>query len=392
VKYRKNGTLLYTSTVPLTYPLLVDTALYENGSTLSGVVISGSGGASVHWLVSDQLGTPRMVFDQTGSLAGVKRHDYLPFGEELFAGTGARTPQQGYSGGDGVRQQFTSKERDIESGLDYFGARYFGSTQGRFTSADPLMASASVNDPQSFNRYSYVRNRPLSSIDPNGMDDCEIGKTCSFTTNDWATSGNHPEQALIQATVDINSGPAQPLTTSDPVLANSVNLTNLQSPVLAGQYIPTPDTMPNVGGHDKPDRENFTQISVGGEVLGVGFDLSATYDEFGNWYLGGGPSLGLSWPIAASVVSGTTYDDLGLAAYSEAEVGNILQGPSTAVTLGGGIVANVSWNNPTIGGIVPIPLLPGGGSTKGIGLGTPQIGIGETWAFKIPGFKWNPRK
>jgi hypothetical protein len=63
-----------------------------------------------------------MIIDQTGALANVKRHDYLPFGEELLAGTGGRTATQGYSG-DSVRQKFTQKERDNETGLDYFGAR-----------------------------------------------------------------------------------------------------------------------------------------------------------------------------------------------------------------------------------------------------------------------------
>ena len=130
----------------------------------------GGVGTSIQWLVTDQLGTPRMVFDQTGSLANVKRHDYLPFGEELFAGTGARTPQQGYSGGDGVRQQFTQKERDIETGLDYFLARYYSSTQGRFTSADPMLASGRPAVPQSWNRYTYVLNSPLVLVDPDGLD------------------------------------------------------------------------------------------------------------------------------------------------------------------------------------------------------------------------------
>jgi RHS repeat-associated protein len=111
-----------------------------------------------------------MVFDQTGTLANVKRHDYLPFGEELFAGTGGRTVAQGYAA-DGVRQQFTAKERDSETGLDYFGARYFASTQGRFTSADPLLASARTGAPQSWNRYSYVLNNPLKLIDPTGLAD-----------------------------------------------------------------------------------------------------------------------------------------------------------------------------------------------------------------------------
>lgn len=70
---------------------------------------------------------------------------------------------------DCISQQFTLKERDIETGLDYFGARYYGSTQGRFTSVDPLMASGLVVDPQSWNRYSYSSNNPLRFTDPTGM-------------------------------------------------------------------------------------------------------------------------------------------------------------------------------------------------------------------------------
>jgi RHS repeat-associated protein len=132
---------------------------------------SGGTASNIHWLVSDHLGTPRMIFDQSGSLANVKRHDYLPFGEELFAPTGLRTIALGYSGGDGVRQQFTSKERDFETGLDYFLTRYYASTQGRFTLADPLsaLASAHPNIPQSWNSYTYVLNNPLKLVDPDGL-------------------------------------------------------------------------------------------------------------------------------------------------------------------------------------------------------------------------------
>ena len=86
--------------------------------------------AQIHWLVTDQLGTPRMIFDQSGSLATVSRHDYLPFGEELTT-QGLRPNVQGYLNNDGARQKFTQKERDNETGLDFFEARYFSSTQGR---------------------------------------------------------------------------------------------------------------------------------------------------------------------------------------------------------------------------------------------------------------------
>ena len=170
VKYKKNGTVFYTSNVTPTYPLVVDTALHGNGSTLSNVVLNA---ARLQWLVPDHLGTPRIILDQTGTLANLKRHDYLPFGEELSAGAGGRTTAMGYVAGDGVRQQFTAKERDSETGLDYFGARYFASTQGRFTTVDPFAGSGRATTPQSWNRYAYVLNNPLRLLDPTGLIDVE---------------------------------------------------------------------------------------------------------------------------------------------------------------------------------------------------------------------------
>jgi len=109
-----------------------------------------------------------MIFDSTGSLAGTTRHDYLNFGIELGAGIGYRTTAMGYSMGDGTRQKFTQKERDIETGLDYFKARYYSSMQGRFTSADTPFADQRPTDPSSWNSYAYVRNNPCSRTDPNG--------------------------------------------------------------------------------------------------------------------------------------------------------------------------------------------------------------------------------
>jgi len=150
------------------------------------VLAPPTGTSDVEWLVSDQLGTPRMVFDKTGSLSGVKRHDYLPFGEELYAGTGGRTTAQGYSQFDGVRQKFTKKERDAETGLDFFEARYYSSLMGRFTSPDEFTGGpheiygfvdaasenplfyADLADPQSLNKYQYSYNNPLRYVDPDG--------------------------------------------------------------------------------------------------------------------------------------------------------------------------------------------------------------------------------
>ena len=62
----------------------------------------------------------------------------------------------------------TGKERDAETGLDYFGARYFSAAQGRFTTVDPEGASASLFDPQRWNGYSYAINNPLKFVDRDG--------------------------------------------------------------------------------------------------------------------------------------------------------------------------------------------------------------------------------
>jgi RHS repeat-associated protein len=73
--------------------------------------------------------------------------------------------------GDPSPMHFTGKQRDAETGLDYFDARYYGSSMGRFTSPDPLFISPErLMDPQSLTLYSYVRNNPLGLTDDSGLD------------------------------------------------------------------------------------------------------------------------------------------------------------------------------------------------------------------------------
>jgi RHS repeat-associated protein len=113
--------------------------------------------------------------------------DYLPFGDEILATTqNARSGIGCYSGETGLRQKFTGKERDPESRLDYFIARYYSSASGRFSSpdewtggiVDPFTGKqisqpgplpyADITDPQTINKYAYVRNNPLRYTDPDG--------------------------------------------------------------------------------------------------------------------------------------------------------------------------------------------------------------------------------
>jgi RHS repeat-associated protein len=107
---------------------------------------------------TDAIGSVRMVTDASGAV--VARYDYLPFGEPWPATPPNPNPD--------VRQ-FTGKGRDTETGLDYFGARYYASQTGRFTTVDPVLdIDQALVDPQRWNRYTYVRNNPFRYVDPDG--------------------------------------------------------------------------------------------------------------------------------------------------------------------------------------------------------------------------------
>jgi len=68
------------------------------------------------------------------------------------------------------RSRFTGKERDSESGNDYFKYRYYASSMGRWLSPDPSgLSHADLGNPQSLNLYNYVGNRPLTLTDLDGL-------------------------------------------------------------------------------------------------------------------------------------------------------------------------------------------------------------------------------
>ncbi|MBK7705110.1 MAG: RHS repeat protein [Acidobacteria bacterium] len=122
------------------------------------------------YLTADHLGSPRVVTDGGGFV--VSRHDYLAFGHEIsdtVGNVGGRRIVDGYGRSDEIRTKYTGYERDSESGLDFAQARYYDAGHGRFTSVDPLTSSASLKDPQTFNRYSYALNSPYKFVDPLGL-------------------------------------------------------------------------------------------------------------------------------------------------------------------------------------------------------------------------------
>jgi RHS repeat-associated protein len=103
----------------------------------------------------DAIGSVRAVTNAQGQV--VRSHDYHPFGE----GVGTE------EGKDPLR--FAGKPRDEETGLDYLGGRHYEMRVGRLTSVDPAMLlDRNLPDPQSWNRYSHVKNNPLRYSDPDG--------------------------------------------------------------------------------------------------------------------------------------------------------------------------------------------------------------------------------
>ena len=115
---------------------------------------------SVKYYFSDYLGSASVITDSSGTMPALEESDYYPYGGEISI-----------TNGDSNNYKFTGKERDSESGLDNFGARYDASSMGRFMTPDPLMASAKVWNPQTWNRYAYALNNPLRYIDPTGMNE-----------------------------------------------------------------------------------------------------------------------------------------------------------------------------------------------------------------------------
>ena len=90
-----------------------------------------------------------MITDQNGAVTN--RKDYTAFGEVNY--TSQRVTTLGYDdSAEETRKGYTGYEKDSESGLDFAQARYYNAVHGRFTSVDPLTASASIRNPQTFNR------------------------------------------------------------------------------------------------------------------------------------------------------------------------------------------------------------------------------------------------
>ena len=188
---------------------------------------------NVYFYLADQIGSSRKIL-QNGQTTACYDADFEPFGKEhVYINTCA----QNY--------KFTGKERDTESNLDNFGARYYASSTGRFMTPDwdlkPVAVPyAKFGDPQTLNLYSYVENSPLNRIDADGHENQSGGQT-GTTYQETDSSGRHAQtmcengntgqngQCAAQNNNEINTKPptADPAgTRTDPNLNPSPNTSN----------------------------------------------------------------------------------------------------------------------------------------------------------------------
>ena len=361
----------WTNAVPTSGPASV-LEVFLNGSEFQ--YLAGTLYREEFWLVSDHLGTPRMVVDKSGSLAGIKRHDYLPFGEELSAEIGGRIKALGYSASDGVRQKFTQYERDNETGLDFAEARYYSNTQGRFTRPDPYnivfemkagrnareraqILGAYISEPQNWNRYTYCLNNPTNFYDPSGLiwvrdtnDDLYI-----FVKDEDYQTGNqyYDDQDRYQAVTEGPNGVTFTLTK----LFGSYNTPENQA--LLGQQVYL-----GADGNFVPVNRDTTEVPV---------------DPFTNMVLQAGGSGGspISLGGGVSYVPSTGY------VYVTPSGGT----PGRGVYAGVGTTTNLdqsAWGETwmafhVIGGGVTV--YPGGDTTNLVGLG---LGYGGSLGYSYP--------
>ena len=172
---KSNGKLYWYG---MTSDVLLETDTAGNNATeyvfFNGKRIARRDPASaVSYFFSDHLGSSRVVTNSSGGV--VEDSDFYPFGGERTVVSSS-----------GNAYKFTGKERDGESSLDFFNARYYSSSLGRFLSPDPDNAGSLEEDPQRWNGYSYARNNPLLYTDPDGTDVriCIDGQDECFTLTD----------------------------------------------------------------------------------------------------------------------------------------------------------------------------------------------------------------
>jgi RHS repeat-associated protein len=252
---------------------------------------------TVHYYFKDHLGTVDLVTDALGNIQ--EESDYYPYGGEIPV-----------SGTDSNKYKFTAKERDTESGLDMFGARYYGSSLGRFMTPDwaakpTTVPYANFGNPQSLNLYSYVENNPTTAGDPDGHGDAGTfcNQECRARYAEYAAE--HPISATLEPIAEFGAIPTAAI--GGAAASGSALVTNLVGLGLATAPRAVPLIADAVEGYVNPSSSGSLTISsatrLSEQEISTGVRLA---NQTGN-------ALAESGHIGEEFVdaAGKTYDAMG---------------------------------------------------------------------------------
>lgn len=146
----------------------------------------------------DHLGSTNVVTDEEGAL--LSETVYYPYGAPRHEH--AATPQP-----FDPNYRFSDRERDDESGLQYFGARFHLASIGRFMSFDNWAQNVDVTG-----AYAYARNNPLRYVDPHGTDPVPTKDGETSIEDDALAPIKHTAKAaptIVKKTADAAKGKAK---------------------------------------------------------------------------------------------------------------------------------------------------------------------------------------
>jgi len=221
------------------------------GSKLVGTYDLVQNQPALHFHLEDALGTRRMQISGMYTCLGQPETDFqsLPYGDGLAT---FPDPLACSFADDATPLHFTGKERDTESGNDYFGARYYSSAMGRFMSPDwsakeEPVPYAKLDDPQTLNLYAYVGNNPMDRVDADGHAGCKDTPELCKAVRDAVSAG----QSIVNGWMNY---------LSSKISSNSSNSTNSQTPTANSGHA--------AGGFNKQTYANSVESHAGDKSTG----------------------------------------------------------------------------------------------------------------------------